>query len=89
MEHRPEAFDPRGGATTSDHIDILGSQALNEALLQVAAGRGHEIGKSMMLPYIECVADPAYRGPLCVEHQRILEKDSMGLDYSRYHFGPC
>jgi phospholipid:diacylglycerol acyltransferase len=43
MEHLPEALDPRGGATTSDHIDILGSQALNEAVLQVAAGRGHEI----------------------------------------------
>lgn len=43
MQHLPEALDPRGGATTSDHIDILGSQALNEAVLQVAAGRGDEI----------------------------------------------
>ncbi|KAG9084870.1 hypothetical protein FS749_004890 [Ceratobasidium sp. UAMH 11750] len=43
MAHKPEPYDPRGGETTSDHIDILGSEALNEAVLRVAAGRGEEV----------------------------------------------
>lgn len=38
MAHKPEQMDIRGGATTSDHIDILGSSALNEIVLRVAAG---------------------------------------------------
>lgn len=46
LPHRPDALDPRGGATTSDHIDILGSTGLNEIVLKVAAGRGDEIGTS-------------------------------------------
>ncbi|KDN34460.1 hypothetical protein RSAG8_12437, partial [Rhizoctonia solani AG-8 WAC10335] len=40
MAHKPEPYDPRGGQTTSDHIDILGSEALNMAVLRIAAGRG-------------------------------------------------
>ncbi|KAG8898286.1 hypothetical protein FRB99_007546 [Tulasnella sp. 403] len=43
MPHRPESLDIRGGATTSDHIDILGSQALNEIILKVAAGQAHDV----------------------------------------------
>ncbi|KAG8909366.1 hypothetical protein FRC00_010267 [Tulasnella sp. 408] len=43
MAHRPEAMDIRGGATTADHIDILGSSALNEILLKVAAGDSDDI----------------------------------------------
>ncbi|CAE6353271.1 unnamed protein product [Rhizoctonia solani] len=43
MAHKPEPFDPRGGQTTSDHIDILGSEALNLAVLRIAAGRGEEV----------------------------------------------
>ena len=34
---------PRGGANTSDHVDILGSATLNEIILKVATGVGHEI----------------------------------------------
>lgn len=34
---------PRGGANTSDHVDILGSTGLNEIILKVATGVGHEI----------------------------------------------
>jgi phospholipid:diacylglycerol acyltransferase len=40
IKHEPLAFDPRGGPTTADHIDVLGSTMINEAVLQVAAGRG-------------------------------------------------
>ncbi|KAF8740251.1 Lecithin:cholesterol acyltransferase, partial [Rhizoctonia solani] len=43
MAHKPEPFDPRGGQTTSDHIDILGSEALNLAVLRIAAGRGEDV----------------------------------------------
>ncbi|QRV83960.1 phospholipid: diacylglycerol acyltransferase [Ceratobasidium sp. AG-Ba] len=43
MAHKPEPYDPRGGEKTSDHIDILGSEALNEAVLRVAAGRGEDV----------------------------------------------
>lgn len=34
---------PRGGANTSDHVDILGSTGLNEVILKVATGVGHEV----------------------------------------------
>jgi len=43
LPHRPEITLPRGGANTSDHIDILGSQTLNEIILKVATGAGGEI----------------------------------------------
>ncbi|CAE7128382.1 unnamed protein product [Rhizoctonia solani] len=43
MAHKPEPYDPRGGQTTSDHIDILGSEALNLAVLRIAAGRGEDV----------------------------------------------
>ncbi|KAI9465682.1 phospholipid:diacylglycerol acyltransferase [Lactarius psammicola] len=43
LPHRPEITLPRGGANTSDHVDILGSQALNEIILKVATGAGEEI----------------------------------------------
>ncbi|KAF9453994.1 LACT-domain-containing protein [Macrolepiota fuliginosa MF-IS2] len=41
--HRPNPIIPRGGANTSDHVDILGSTGLNEIILQVATGVGDEI----------------------------------------------
>ena len=40
IKHEPTAFDPRGGGNSGDHIDILGSTLLNEAVLKVAAGQG-------------------------------------------------
>ncbi|KAF8608141.1 LACT-domain-containing protein [Ceratobasidium sp. AG-I] len=43
MAHKPEPYDPRGGETSSDHIDILGSEALNQAILRIAAGKGEEV----------------------------------------------
>ncbi|KAH9973691.1 Lecithin:cholesterol acyltransferase-domain-containing protein [Lactifluus volemus] len=43
LPHRPEITLPRGGANTSDHVDILGSNALNEIILKVATGAGEEI----------------------------------------------
>ncbi|KAH9073083.1 Lecithin:cholesterol acyltransferase-domain-containing protein [Lactarius deliciosus] len=43
LPHRPEITLPRGGANTSDHVDVLGSQALNEIILKVATGAGGEI----------------------------------------------
>jgi len=43
IKHEPERFDIRGGAKTAEHVDILGSSALNELLLQVASGHGDEI----------------------------------------------
>ncbi|KAJ7076865.1 phospholipid:diacylglycerol acyltransferase [Mycena belliarum] len=46
LPHRPVPSIPRGGANTSDHVDILGSTRLNEIILQVATGAGHEITDS-------------------------------------------
>jgi len=43
LPHQPEATLPRGGANTSDHVDVLGSNALNEIILKVATGAGDEI----------------------------------------------
>ncbi|GAA5969238.1 hypothetical protein JCM11641_007521 [Rhodosporidiobolus odoratus] len=41
--HAPLAFDPRGGPTTADHVDILGSSELNDAILEIAAGQGRNV----------------------------------------------
>lgn len=43
LPHRPNPMIPRGGANTSDHVDILGSTGLNEIILKVATGVGEEI----------------------------------------------
>ncbi|GLB37391.1 putative lecithin:cholesterol acyltransferase [Lyophyllum shimeji] len=43
LPHRPIPSIPRGGANTSDHVDILGSTGLNEIILKVATGVGEEI----------------------------------------------
>ncbi|KAF8891737.1 Lecithin:cholesterol/phospholipid:diacylglycerol acyltransferase [Infundibulicybe gibba] len=43
LPHRPVPSIPRGGANTSDHVDILGSTRMNEIILEVATGVGHEI----------------------------------------------
>lgn len=43
LPHRPIPSIPRGGANTSDHVDILGSTALNEIILKVATGAGAEV----------------------------------------------
>ncbi|KAK7048151.1 Phospholipid:diacylglycerol acyltransferase [Favolaschia claudopus] len=48
LPHRPVATMPRGGANTSEHIDILGSTGLNELVLKVATGVGHEITDSFV-----------------------------------------
>ena len=48
LPHRPVPNIPRGGANTSDHVDILGSTALNEIILKVATGVGHEIEESFV-----------------------------------------
>jgi len=46
LPHRPVPSIPRGGANTSDHVDILGSTRLNEIILEVATGIGDEIQDS-------------------------------------------
>ncbi|KAF8320303.1 phospholipid:diacylglycerol acyltransferase, partial [Clavulina sp. PMI_390] len=55
LPHLPDSLDPRGGATTGEHIDILGSTGLNEVLLKVASGRGHEIEDTFVSPIREYV----------------------------------
>lgn len=39
---------PRGGANTSDHVDILGSTGLSELILKVATGVGSEIEENFV-----------------------------------------
>ncbi|KAI8992928.1 LACT-domain-containing protein [Trametes punicea] len=48
LPHNPVATIPRGGGTTSDHVDILGSLALNEVILKVATGAGEEVQDSFV-----------------------------------------
>ncbi|KAG6899424.1 hypothetical protein C0993_010391 [Termitomyces sp. T159_Od127] len=46
LPHRPVSWMPRGGANTSDHVDILGSMSLNEIIVKVATGVGHEVAEN-------------------------------------------
>ncbi|KAI0364420.1 LACT-domain-containing protein [Pilatotrama ljubarskyi] len=48
LPHNPVTTIPRGGGTTSDHVDILGSLALNEIILKVATGAAHEVQDSFV-----------------------------------------
>ncbi|KKY23195.1 putative phospholipid:diacylglycerol acyltransferase [Phaeomoniella chlamydospora] len=43
MPHEPDRFSPRGGPNTGDHVDILGRSSLNDLILRVAGGKGHEL----------------------------------------------
>ena len=47
MPHEPDRFSPRGGPNTGDHVDILGRSSLNDLILRVAGGRGHEIEETI------------------------------------------
>lgn len=46
LPHLPTPTIPRGGANTSDHVDILGSTGLNELILRVVTGDGDRIGET-------------------------------------------
>lgn len=48
LPHHPTLTEPRGGANTSDHIDILGSTGLNELLLRVVSGHGEEVEENII-----------------------------------------
>ncbi|KAG0144699.1 hypothetical protein CROQUDRAFT_46960 [Cronartium quercuum f. sp. fusiforme G11] len=52
IEHKPQSFDIRGGSTTADHIDILGSAELNEAIINIVAGR-EELVKEKIISSIK------------------------------------
>ncbi|EKM53495.1 uncharacterized protein PHACADRAFT_197922 [Phanerochaete carnosa HHB-10118-sp] len=43
LPHKPVSTIPRGGGTSSDHVDILGNIDLNEIILKVATGVQHEV----------------------------------------------
>ncbi|KAL6305020.1 phospholipid:diacylglycerol acyltransferase [Sparassis latifolia] len=48
LPHNPVSTIPRGGGTTGDHVDILGSTALNEIIVKVATGVGSELNDSFV-----------------------------------------
>lgn len=48
--HVPDAFDLRGGASSGDHIDILGSHDLNEVVTRVASGMGDTVEERILSP---------------------------------------
>lgn len=48
IKHEPDRFDIRGGAKTAEHVDILGSAALNELVLRVVSGEGHTINDTYL-----------------------------------------
>ena len=56
VKHDPEAFDLRGGDSSGDHIDILGSHDLNEAVVKIATGLGDSVPERIFSP-IQSYAD--------------------------------
>lgn len=48
IKHAPEAYHLRGGATSGDHIDVLGSTALNEVIGKVVTGAGAEVEENIV-----------------------------------------
>lgn len=51
--HNPEAYDLRGGVSSGDHIDILGSHDLNEAVVRIATGLGDTVEERIYSPIRE------------------------------------
>ena len=43
LGHDPTPLDIRGGPASAEHVSILGSSKLNELVLRVAAGNGHNL----------------------------------------------
>ncbi|KZS88907.1 phospholipid diacylglycerol acyltransferase [Sistotremastrum niveocremeum HHB9708] len=56
LPHQPSITEPRGGANTSDHVDILGSNGANEIIVKVATGAGHEVEDRFVSPIREYAA---------------------------------
>lgn len=48
VQHQPEAYHLRGGASSGDHIDILGGTPLNMVLGKVATGAGDEVEENIV-----------------------------------------
>ncbi|KIY50299.1 LACT-domain-containing protein [Fistulina hepatica ATCC 64428] len=48
LPHRPVPTIPRGGANTSDHVDVLGSTSVSEIILKVVTGVGHEVEENIV-----------------------------------------
>ena len=48
LPHLPSPTIPRGGANTSDHVDILGSTGLTEIIVKVATGASDEIQDTLV-----------------------------------------
>jgi len=53
LPHRPVVTMPRGGANTSDHVDILGSTGLSQIILKVVTGVGDEIEDNIVSNIME------------------------------------
>jgi len=45
--HSPLSFDPRGGPTTADHVDILGNSDLNDAILEIVSGNRENVKEQL------------------------------------------
>ncbi|GAA98429.1 uncharacterized protein L969DRAFT_17065 [Mixia osmundae IAM 14324] len=69
--HNPEPFDPRGGAGTGDHIDILGSNELNRAILRVAAGQGELVKDKLISPIVKYAAKIKWDAPTDPMKERV------------------
>ncbi|KAG8818333.1 hypothetical protein FRC17_010875 [Serendipita sp. 399] len=48
VAHQPEAYHIRGGASSGDHIDILGGTPLSEIIGKVATGAGDEVNEQII-----------------------------------------
>jgi phospholipid:diacylglycerol acyltransferase len=64
IAHEPEPLDLRGGKTTGDHVDILGSFAVNEIVLRVAAGMGNTVNESFFSQERQWAKNVAWDSPL-------------------------
>ncbi|WFD34233.1 phospholipid:diacylglycerol acyltransferase [Malassezia cuniculi] len=51
--HEPDALDLRGGEKTGQHVDILGSRDVNEAIVKIATGNGDDVGDLFVSPIRE------------------------------------
>lgn len=51
--HNPMILDIRGGPTTADHVDILGSTEMQQLLMDVVSGNGHRIKERIISDIVD------------------------------------
>jgi hypothetical protein len=81
--HKPSTFDPRGGAETADHIDIMGNSEMIRNILQIAAGVDDDTVTDRIYSNILEIAENVWENACIVEEWSDVLLTSAGTQMCR------